>query len=186
MGFGNYRTRTFTEIFNDGKSDITANNFLEYYNNIEIPKTISEASVKTLFYLLYANYGNSHIASSDENQFIYKLFTIIFQYGPAWEKRLEIQSNLRNLTDDDLATGTKMIFNHSFNPSSAPSTSSLEELTTINDQNTNNVKRGKLESYQALWDMIATDVTKEFIDRFKRLFLTIVEPQEPLWYVSED
>ena len=79
-----------------------------------------------------------------------------------------------------------MIFNHSFNPSSAPSTSSLEELTTINDQNTNNVKRGKLESYQALWDMIATDVTKEFIDKFKRLFLTIVEPQEPLWYVSED
>ena len=52
-----------------------------------------------------------------------------------------------------------MIFNHSFNPSSAPSTSSLEELTTINDQNTNNVKRGKLESYQALWEMIATDVT---------------------------
>lgn len=34
--------------------------------------------------------------------------------------------------------------------------------------------------------MIATDVTKEFLDKFKRLFLTIVEPQEPLWYVSED
>ena len=107
----------------------------------------------------------------------------------SWILQLEIQDTLRSLKLDDsseIYKGGKSIYNHSYNPSTAPSTSSLEELTTINDQNTNNVKRGKLESYQALWDMIATDVTKEFIDKFKRLFLTIVEPQEPLWYVSED
>ena len=182
MGFGNYRTRTFTEIFNDGKSDVTADNFLEYYNNIEIPKTISEESVKTLFYLLYANYGNSVISSSDTNRFKYKLFSIIWQSGPTWVKRLDIQDKLRNLTEAEIQSGSFQIYNTSDNPSIAPGTDTEETLDFIKQQNTSRNKKGKVEAYAALDSMLRTDVTQEFINRFKSLFLTIVEPEDILLY----
>lgn len=71
-------------------------------------------------------------------------------YGPAWERRLEIQDTLRTMSEDELIKGSKQIVNHSYNPSTAPSTSTLEELTTINEQNTNNYKKGKLDAYAFL------------------------------------
>lgn len=177
--YGNYRTRKFTDIY----PDVTT--FTNDYNNIGIPTTITSENISTLYYLLYAKHGNSHIANSDETQFKYKLFETVFSYGPTWEKRLDMQNELRTMSEDELIKGSKQIVNHSYNPSTAPSTSTLEELTTINEQNTNNYKKGKLDAYAFLWDLLATDVTTEFINKFDSLFLIIVEPQVPLWYVTE-
>ena len=82
--YGNYRTRKFTDIFPN------VDEFLAKYRNCGIITPIQEATLTNLYYLLYARYGNSHITNSDENQFIYKVFALIFQYGPTWEKRLDI------------------------------------------------------------------------------------------------
>ena len=177
--YGNYRTRKFTDIYEQ------VDQFIDDYNNNGINPTISDASITTLFYLLYARYGNSHIASSDETQFKYKLFSTIFMYGPTWEKRLEIQKKLREMDEDELRESAKAIYNHSFNPSTAPSTDTLDELTTINDQNVTKHKRSKTDAYALLLGLLETDVTNEFIDKFKKLFLTVVEPELPLWYVTE-
>lgn len=89
------------------------------------------------------------------------------------------------MSEDDLVKGSKQILNHSYNPSTTPSTATLEELTTINEQNTSNYKRGKIDAYSFLWDLLDTDVTNEFISKFNSLFLIIVEPQLPLWYVTD-
>lgn len=178
--YGNYRTRTFTEIW--GNID----EFLEDYNDNGISTTISTDSITTLYYLLYARYGNSHIASSDETQFKYKVFSTIYMYGPTWEKRIEIQEKLRNMTEEELRDSSKQIYNHSFNPSTAPSTDTLEELTTINDQNVTKHKRSRTDGYAMLMSLLETDVTKGFIDQFAKLFLVIVEPELPLWYVTSD
>lgn len=179
--YGNFRTKFFTEIWEEDSD------FLSDWKDSGLYTSglISDTSVQTLYYLLYAKYGNSYIASSDQNQFKYKVFATIYQYGPSWEKRLAIQATLRGLTESDLLQGSKAIFNHAFNPSAAPSTSSLTELSYINDQNTTNYKRSKLEAYSQLWEMIELDVTEEFLNRFKKLFLTIVSPDYPLWYVSD-
>ena len=177
--YGNYRTRKFTDIFPNVDTFITG------YTNNGITTTISQDSAKTLYYLLYSKYGNSHIANSDENQFQYKVWSTIYMYGPTWEKRIEIQKNLREMSEDDLVKGSKQILNHSYNPSTTPSTSTLEELITINEQNTSNYKRGKIDAYSFLWDLLDTDVTNEFISKFSSLFLIIVEPQLPLWYVTD-
>lgn len=178
--YGNYRTRKFTDIYPNVDAFITD------YNSVGIPKQIQEDLAKTLYYLLYARYGNSHIANNDENQFKYKLFSTIFMYGPTWEKRLDIQTKLRNLTEEELLKGSKSINNHSYNPSTEPSTDTLEELTTINEQNTNQFKKSKLDAYNLLWNLLSTDVTERFIYEFKKLFLQIVEPQEPLWYITDE
>ena len=178
--YGNFRQRKFTDIYEQ------VDTFISDYNDCGIPVTISDDSIKTLFYLLYARYGNSTIASSDENQFKYKLFSIIFSYGPTWEKRLEVQKALREMSLDELRDSSKAIYNHAFNPSTAPATDDSGEhiMDHINDQNVTLHKRSKTDAYALLIGLLETDVTSDFLNKFKKLFLTIVEPELPLWYIT--
>lgn len=108
------------------------------------------------------------------------------QYGPTWEKRLAVQKSIRDLTADDIRLGSKAIYNQAMNPSTEPSTSTLEEITYINTQNTTNYKKSPLEGYAMLLELLNTDVTKDFIDKFKVCFKTFVQPERPLIYVSEE
>lgn len=98
-----YNTKTFIEIFDEYAT------FKYDYNDCKFPKMIDSddtdnkiSSLQTLYYLLYSKYGNSPIANWDEEQFKYKLFGIVFQYGPNWEKKLEIQKLLREFNLNDL------------------------------------------------------------------------------------
>lgn len=177
--YGNYRQKTFAENY----EDITA--FMTDYKSIGIPQTISDQSITALYYLLYSRYGNSTIASSDTTRFKYQLFATIWQYGPAWEKRLDIQKKLRELTEDEILAGSKQIYNHAQNPSTDPDIDTDMELQYINDQNVTKNKKGKLEGYALLWQILVSDVTEQFLNQFKKLFLKVVQPELPLWYVTE-
>lgn len=175
-----YSTALFTDVWADKES------FLADYSNLGIPTTISVDNASTLYYLLYAKYGNNPIANRDEEQFKYKIFSIVFQYGPTWEKRLSIQDKLREIKDEDLIIGGKAIYNAALNPSTAPSTGSLDELTYINSQNTTNYKKSKMDAYAQLWELLKTDVTGDFINKFKVCFKQFVAPEKPLIYVTDD
>lgn len=177
--YGNYRNRKFTDIWG------SANEFIQDYNNNGIAVTISDTSATTLFYLLYARYGNSTVANADENQFKYKVFSTIFMYGPTWEKRLEVQKAVRGLNLDELMDGGKAIYNSALNPNQAPTTDSLEELKYISSQNTTKYKKSKVDAYSIILNLLETDVTEEFIGQFKKLFLIVVSPELPLWYETQ-
>lgn len=174
--YGGYRTRTFQEIWNSSEE------FLSFLTTCDVPLKITEQSAETLYYLLYARFGNSHIASSDENQFRYQIASTIFMYGPTWEKRLEVQDNLRKLSLDELRIGSKSIYNSALNPGTAPTTSTLDELPAINSQNTSNKKKSVVAAYADLWELLKTDVSKKFIEQFKAYFIKVLEPDYPLLY----
>ena len=178
--YGNYRTRKFREIFDSNTA------FVEAYTNSGMPKVLTDENLNTLYLLLFARYGNSSIASSDEQQFKYKVYSTIYMYGPAWQKRLEVQQKLIELSDDEIVKGTTAIHNNAINPGQMPTTQTLEELNYINQQNTTKYKKSKIEGYATLYALIETDVTEEFIGKFKKLFITVVAPQEPLWYATEE
>lgn len=186
--YGGYRNRKFCDIWE------SVEDFLFDYSAPDadvqsvngIMPTISMGNASTLYYLLLARYGNSTIASSDENQFKLKVFSIIFQYGPTWEKRLEIQKQVRDLSLDEALDGGKAIYNTALNPNQAPTTDTLEELPYINTQNTTKYKKSKIDAYTIILNLLKTDVTEEFIGKFKKLFLTVVSPELPLWYVTDD
>ena len=178
--YGSYRQTKFTDVYD------RVEKFLADYNGVGLPTTISQGSAQTLYYLLYGRYGNDVIASSDINRFKYRLFGIIFQYGPTWEKRLEIQEKLRGLSEDEILTGSRQIYNNAQNPSTEPSTDTTDELQYINEQNVTKNRRGKLDAYAMLMELLRSDVTNEFLTKFKTLFLTVIEPEEPLYYVSEE
>ena len=283
-----YDTKLMTEVWSQ------ASEFLTDYQNIGIPTTISNQNATTLYYLLYARYGNTPIANYDENQWKYKMFSIIFQYGPTWEKRLDIQNTLRGLQISDLVdngsfrelfnhsasetssktgsdnntralntteknTGTvgttgetEDIKNHAYNPSTDPAQNAYSPLSYINEQNatknnanstvtnnltdttTNNLQNqtthdttstttndlsradtgtikddrtitdsaevnntsqnetttvmtaGKLKAYEKLLELLDTDVTGNFISKFKTCFKQFVMPERHMIYVTEN
>ena len=146
-----YSTKNFDDLYPDVQT------FMADYGTKGLPKTISDQNAQILFYLLYSRYGNSPIANYDENQFKVKLQATIWQFGPTWEKRLDIQDKLRKLTDSELSTGTtttnvstgtssgnstdtgSSIKNHALNPgeiNSQVTTLNGPELTYIDQQNT--------------------------------------------------
>ena len=177
-----YSTTCLKDIY-DG-----VDGFIDDYTdeNLGLPTTISEKNARILYFLLMAKYGNNPIANMDVTQFKMKLFCIIWQYGPTWEKRLEIQEKLRGLTEADLIAGAKQINNVALNPATEPTTGSLEELTYINQQSTNSFKKSKLSAYGELLSLIKTDVTAEFVARFANLFKKFVLPERPALYEQED
>lgn len=176
--YGNYRNRKFSDIWP------AVEGFINDYNQSGLytqNNRISQASTSVIYYLLYAEYGNSTIASFDEQQFKMQVFKTIFEYGPTWEKELEVQNALRSLTAEELETGSKQIFNTALNPGTAPTT---DELDMVSQQNVTKTKRSKVESYAMLLTLLKTDVTSRFITHFKKYFLQIVLPERPLWYVT--
>lgn len=177
--FFKYDSPIFTEVWDN------VNDFLTDYQNNGISTTITSQSATTLFYLLYAKYGNSTIAFTDVEQFKYNIFSIVFMYGPSWEERLSLQNKLRNLTDEEIRQGSKAIYNNALNPGTSPSTGDLEELNFINQQNTTNYKKSKIEAIAFKWDLIATDVTNEFLTKFKSLFRKILDPMNGVQFITE-
>lgn len=185
-----YNTRTFGEVFTDpeeGDSDVY---FLNEWKASGLYKSglISDSVIKIIFWLLYAKYGNNPISNYDENQFKAKVFAIIYSDGPVWAKRREIQEELTslNLSSSDIYTGIKNIHNASYNPSTSPGTSSLEELTTINTQNVDITKKGKIEGLTQLWNILQNDPTDVFINKFKSLFLTVVKQRPYIFETLEE
>lgn len=182
--YGNYRTRTFTEIFdaeNKG-STLFESEWAECPFSHSLEKDAVPASM--LFYLLYARFGNSNIASSDEDRFKYQLFSLIFQYGPTWSKELTIQKEIREANVEAFRTGTKNVVNNAQNPGTLPTTDTLEELTYINAQNVSKTERSLADGYALMLSLLKDDITEKFLRHFDKLFLTIVQPERPLWYTT--
>ena len=217
-----YDTNLFCEIWDSSDS------FLADYNNTgteftnQVPRVISQQNALMTYLLLFSRYGNNPIANYDVNQFKNKIFTIIWQYGPAWEKRLSMQEDIRNLTLQEITQGTKTdwssegsqsqnnsgtdttINNHAFNPSTAPTTQTTNELDYIDQQqvakgsNTSTISgtdsqttgqvvtKSKMDAYAQLWDLVATDVTNDYIAKFKNCFKQFVAPERGMIYVTED
>lgn len=180
-----YITKTFVQVFPD------YNKFKSDYDDL-IPLVsggvapLTANNIQATYYLLFARYGNTPIVNYDETQFKMKLMAIICTYGPVWERKKAIQKSLRDLTEAELLQGAKQIYNHAFNPSTEPTTAQLEELTHINDQNTTNNKKSKMEAYSILWANLHVDATDEYINKFKNCFSRFVGDQFPIIYIEED
>ena len=217
-----YDTNLFCDIW-ESSDEFLADykNTGEEYTN-QVPTTITDNNAIMTYLLLFSRYGNNPIANYDVTQFKTKIFTIIWQYGPAWEKRLEMQSNIRGLTLQEIQTGTatswssegeqsqtnegsdSTINNHAFNPSTAPNTQTTNELNYIDQQNVakgtdsrtisgsdskttgQTVTKSKMDAYAQLWELVATDVTNDYIAKFRKCFKQFVAPERGMVYVTED
>lgn len=178
-----YNTKTFNEIYDDSGS------FLFYYkafqNDYGDINKLDDTYVRLTWQLLSAKYGNNPMANWSEDQFKLKVWQLIFEYGPTWVKRLQVQKELRDLDITELIQGDKSIYNTALAPNQSPSTQSLEETPYISQQNVSNRKKSKMHAYDELLMLLKTDVTAEYLSKFKELFLKVVDPNRTFIYVSD-
>ena len=99
-------------------------------------------------------------------------------------QKVALQQAIRATANDGFKTGGKAIYNMAANPNIAPSTSALEELPYINNQNTTNYIKSEAEAYQIKWSLLNDSLESEFIAKFRNLFIKIVNPTVPLWYTD--
>lgn len=142
----------------------------------------TKGTMTTLYYLLWARYASNHIRSDYPQQWKMKIMMTVFEYGPTWSKRLEIQEKVRNMSDDEIQKGTIMTYNTAMNPDGAPTTETWDTLQGINSQNKNLYQRGKLDSYAYIDQILKTDVTREFVEKFKKFFDIMASPGMKLDY----
>lgn len=184
--YGGYRTRTFANIFTDAGKFMTEFEASPFAAKIQPADPSSPAvDLELVFYLLYARYGNSHISFTDENQFRYNIFTTIFMYGPAWAVRLDTQKKIREL-GDEIFLGSEATYNSALNPENAPGTDSREGLGYLNSQNKTLYTKSKLEGYANLLALVESDVTEDFLIKFRKFFLIVPEPDYPLLYETPE
>lgn len=181
-----HETKTFAQVWpsaSEFETDYTSL-VAGFAPNFSSP--IKANNINVVYYLLYARYGNTPMINNDINQFKMKVVANIVMFGPTWERKEEIQKSLRTLSEADLLTGAKQIYNHAFNPSTAPATTTLEELDYINDQNTSNHKKSKMEAYSILWNLLHADSTRDFIERFKNCFSKFVDRSWVPFYIDSE
>lgn len=184
--YGGYNTRTFAQIFNNFEAFQEQFNATPFATSIATEQSLAKMNLELVFYLLYARYGNSHISYSDENQFKYGIFSTIFMYGPSWALRLNAQKEIRELGIDEAKRGGEATYNHAFNPSTTPSMNEREGLGYINDQNKTLYTKSKLEGYANILALVETDVTDEFITKFRKFFIAVTAPDYDLLYITEE
>lgn len=173
--YNRFRTRTFIEIFPNVEE------FKMTYSESALGE-ITDASLQKLYFLLLGRYGSSHISYSSEDLFKAAICGIIFEYGPSWQKRLDLQKQIREL--EDYTEGSRALHNHSYNPSTDPSTLTDQILETIDDQNVTKYKKAPLEGLSLAYSTIVTDVTEAFLGKFRRLFVKVLMTGNPLLYAT--
>ena len=166
---------TFDQVWEDVTKFLEEFKASPFYDTTNF--NIDDSSVTMTYYLLYNRYGNTEIVNNDLNQFKFKLFGTIMQYGPSWQQKVKIQAKIRSFGLEDTSEiykGSKAIYNHAVNPETSPATGDLEEIGYINDQNTTSYKKSKLEGLAILVESLKDDVTSMYIDKFRKLFKQII------------
>lgn len=136
----------------------------------EVEKMATNGTMTTLYYLLLARHGSDHMRGDYPYRWKLKLMSTVFQYGPTWSKRLELQDKIRNLSDEELQKGTVTIYNNARNPNTAPGADTWTALPGINSQNQTLNKRGLADAYATADAILRIDVTEEFLARFDKFF----------------
>lgn len=182
---GNFFTRTWGDIYGGDADAFIADMATTPFWSAALSEGLDNSDINLIFFLLTAEYSDSHIANLNEITFKYQVYSMIYQYGPTWKKEMTIQKTLRSLDGDALRIGSFLVRNHANNPGTPPNLGTDELLKTLDDQTTDKWQKSPLEAYNQLEELLRTDLTREFVNRFKRLFLTIVQPYAPLWFETD-
>lgn len=182
--YGNYRTRTLSDIFGDVETFAAARATFEKVCPSDL---VSGDDLELIYLLLMGRYADSHIAAANENRFVLSFFAKIGASAPAFLKNLEIQRKLKglDLDSDDLNVGGTRIYNHAAHPGTEPSTGALDELTYISDQTVDKTKRSKIDAMALLASLLDSDLYENFTRQFAHFFVRIAAPRSPLYYENE-
>lgn len=187
MEWTNLNQQLFTQQYTKTLSDIypTYADFAGDYMTSGLPnRFVNSSFLETIYFVLMGEYAASSIMALSEDLFRARFITMVHSYGPQLERELTMQDELLKMSDDELQTSSKAIYNTSLNPSTEPTTDTLNELPTINQQNVTKHKRSKLDAYALLESLLDDDLISKFVNRFSKLFVRVLRTNNPLYYTT--
>ena len=183
-----YKTLTFVQLWKSSEEFVNDFKASPLYSTATGFK-IDDTQLTLTFYLLFARYGNSPIANNDVNQAKFKFFATIWQYGPIWQQKLQIQAKLRSLGLDSTSSifqGSRAIYNHAYNPETTPTTETGEYLEYIDDQNVTKYQKSILEGLASLNELLSANETETYLNHFRKIFKIFVDTEDHAAYVTTD
>lgn len=149
------------------------------------PDDITDESIKKTYWMIVARYGDQAINGySDEGRWKLRLFETIDTYGPTWQKKLEIQKEIRALTLPKLKETGKLINNTALNPNNEPTT---DELDYISQQNTSKTTMSDADALNLQYMSLNDGINREYMDHFAFLFSKFLLTDVPLYlYQNEE
>lgn len=180
--YGGFDTATFSEIWPNIETWMTDYN--RFKESIQLISIKNERTIQTVYYLLSSEYAFSHHIGS-RDQFRLMMFARVLEYAPYYERELEIQTDLMQMNIESLQQGSKAIYNQALNPGSVPSSQALDELQYINQQNVTNYKKSRPEAYAILLSLMNKNLSKDFVEKFRNLFIKVCYPNYPLYYAND-
>lgn len=187
MEWTNLNQQLFTQQYTKTLSDIYPSyaTFAGDYMTSGLPnRFVNSDFLETIYFVLMGEYAASSIMAMSEDLFRARFLTMIHSYGPQLERELKMQDELLKMSDDELQLSSKAIYNTALNPSTEPTTDTLDELTTINQQNVTKHKRSKLDAYALLESLLDDDLISKFVKRFSKLFVRVLRTNNPLYYTT--
>lgn len=166
----NSSTSMFREVFASTDDFIT--DFRASDLNVS---TLTDDTLKIIFAELYARYGDSYFKSTNNDRNKYMVFSILYNKGLIYQKKVEVQNALLALELTDLKDGGVTIYNDASNPGNEATTYEQEDysgedfLKYVDSQNVTKNKKGVVEAYKAQLYALK-DVTTGFIQEFSKLF----------------
>lgn len=183
-----YKTLTFVELWpsvDEFLADFKSSPFYTTATGYQIDDT----QLTLTFYLLFSRYGNSPIANNDVNQAKFKFFATIWQYGPIWQQKLQIQAKLRSLGLDSTSPifqGSRTLYNHAYHDETNPATDSGDYLPYIDDQNVTKYQKSILEGLASLNELLSANETDTYLRNFRKIFKIFVDTEDHTAYVTDD
>lgn len=140
---------------------------------------LSQEFMNKVFYLIQSKYKYSTIVATDVDQWKQRFFSVVYEFAPSYKRKYDVQKSLRKLTDTEITQGAVQKTTHGYNPSTDISGNTDTEISTVNEQNLMKYTKGKLNGYNELLLLLKTDVTEQFINKFRDLFVKV--PLKNYW-----
>lgn len=185
--FQHFDNITFSELWSTQEEFVNAYKVVGFPQEYSGGSYVTDDDLRLIWLLLTGRFSDSVIKPyNTRGGFQVRFMSKVWQYAPAWKKKLDIQNKLRamDLEGTDIYEGSKAIYNSAMNPNTQPGTNTDQELTYINNQNVTKHKKSKLEGLAILTDLLKNDITDEFLRRFDEFFKTIIYTGKDLLYAT--
>lgn len=168
----NSATKKFSDVFEDLDSFKS-----EFRSSPLNEANLTDATLGIVYAELYARYGDSYYTATNMYRNKLKTFSILKNEGLIFQKKLEIQNAILNMSLADLKDDGVIINNYAENPGDEATDTIVDVgeytgedfMKFVNNQSAQKSKKGKLTAYRdQLYSL--KNVTDSFIDKFKVLF----------------
>jgi len=155
--------------------------FLEEYTDVESSDIMNAYCYK----YLYARFGNTSIGYYEVASFLRQFGLTYENFFNRFKMQRQIVDSLYDININDLITSQIFISNIANNPNDMPENPLDNALNFVSQQTSSKITSNKLESYFKSLQMISDNLLDEFLEQFRKHFISILIRPEKIFIDEE-